>query len=157
THGMARNLLLHACGARPFAGGVMIAIINLSSVRLLLGAAFAVLSGTLAFTPAAQAGPIGTSAPNCNCSIDMEENGGPVMTGAVETFAIYYGDFAPANTGYSITAQQVVSNWLSDLNGTSYLNIASTYTGAPNGPVSTDVTFSGSYQVSTDYLGTNLN
>ena len=132
-------------------------MVNLSFVRLLLRAVFAAFSTTLAFTPAAQAGPIGISAPYCNCSVDMKENGGPVLTGTVETFAIFYGDFTSANAGYSITAQQGVSNWLSDLNGTSYLNIASTYTGAPNGPVSTDVTFNGSYQVPNDYLGTSLN
>jgi hypothetical protein len=133
----------------------MIATMNLSSVRLLLVAAFAGFSGTLAFTPAAQAGAIGASANWCHCGVDMEENGGPVMTGTVETFAIFYGDFASANVGYSVTAQDVVSNWLSDLNGTSYLNIASTYTAAPNGPVSTDVTFNGSYEVD-DYLGPSL-
>jgi hypothetical protein len=110
----------------------------------------------LASAGVAHAGPIGTTPANCNCAINMQENGGPVMTGSVDTFAIYYGDFTSANAGNPITAQQVVANWLSDINGTSYLNIDSTYTGAPNGVASTDVTYNGSYQVPTNYLGDNL-
>jgi hypothetical protein len=109
----------------------------------------------LVSTAVAHAGPINPTPADCNCAINMMENGGPVMTGMVETFAIFYGDFTSANSGEPITAQQVVANWLSNMNGTNYLNITSVYTGAPNGPVSTDVTYNGSYE-ETDYLGTSL-
>lgn len=124
--------------------------------RWLLGACVAALPMIIGSVGVAQAGPIGVTLPDCNCAINMTEHGGPVMTGAVDTFAIYYGDFTAANTGHPITAEQVVANWLGAMNGTSYLNIASTYTGAPNGTVSTDVTFNGQFQVPTNYLGNSL-
>jgi hypothetical protein len=114
------------------------------------------LATILAATGTAHAGLIGTTPANCNCAINMQENGGPVMTGHVDTFAIYYGDFATANSTYPVAAQQVVSNWLGNMAGTDYMNIAATYTGAPNGPVSTDVSYNGEYDVATDYLGTSL-
>jgi hypothetical protein len=115
------------------------------------------LAAALAFTGIAHAGLINPTPANAGLPpINMTENGGPVMTGAVQTFAIYYGNFAPSDAGHPITSQQVVANWLSALNGTTYLNIASTFTGAPNGTVSTDVTYGGAYDVPTNYLGNNL-
>lgn len=104
----------------------------------------------------AQAGVINPTPPDGGITVNMTANGGPVMAGAVDTFAIYYGDFTTANTGHPITAQQVVANWLGDMNGTDYLNIDSTYTGGSNGTASTDVTYNGSYQVPTNYLGNSL-
>lgn len=110
----------------------------------------------LASAGIAKAGLINPTPANGGITVNMTENGGPVMTGHVDTFAIFYGDFTGANTGQPVTAQQVTGQWLNDMNGTDYLNIASTYTGAPNGTVSTNVTFSGAVNVSSSFLGTSL-
>jgi len=117
----------------------------------------AALAVTWAAAGVAQAALIQPTPANIGLgTIDMTENGGPVMSGAVQTFAIYYGKFTGSDAGHPITSQQVVANWLTALNGSTYLNIASTYTGAPNGTVSTDVTYGGAYDVPTNYLGTIL-
>jgi hypothetical protein len=114
------------------------------------------LAAMLACPGIAQAVVINPTPPDGGITVNMTENGGPVIAGAAETFAIYYGDFTAANAGHPITAQQVVTNWLGDMNGTDYLNIDSTYTGGSNGTASTDVTYNGSYQVPTNYLGNSL-
>jgi hypothetical protein len=119
----------------------------------LIPVAFAAL---LARAGIVQAVVINPTPPNGGITVNMTENGGPVMAGAVDTFAIFYGDFTTANLGHPITAQQVVANWLGDMNGTDYLNIDSTYTGGSNGTASTDVTYNGSYQLPTNYLGNSL-
>ena len=92
---------------------------------------------------------VGPTNPDCNCLVNVTSHGGPVLSGNVDIFGIFYGDFTSANSGFSITAQQVVHNWISSMNGTDYVNIASTY-GA-----STDLTYGGEYDESA-YLGTSI-
>lgn len=112
-------------------------------------------AGLLAMlSTAANAGPINPTSPDCGTTCVINMSPGPVMTGQVDTFAIYYGDFSNANAGQSSTVQNVVGNWLGSMNGTDYLNIASVYHGT-NGTASTDVTYNGAYSVGT-YLGTSL-
>lgn len=120
-------------------------------LRLILATTFALL----AKVGGASATLINPTPADGGITVDMTENGGPVMTGQVDTFAIFYGDFTTANAGAPITAQQATTNWLSNMNNTDYLNIASTYTNAPNGTVSTNVTFNGSVNVS-NFLGNSL-
>src|ERR1700730_15854836 len=125
-------------------GKAMATWIRLGFTRLILEAFAAILaSGGVA-----QATLINPTSANGGITVNMTENGGPVISRHVDTFAIFYGDFTGANTGYPVTAQQVTDQWLSDMNGTTYLNIDSTYTGAPNGTASTNVTFNGAANVS---------
>jgi hypothetical protein len=102
----------------------------------------------------AHAGPINPTAPDCGTSCVVNMSPGPVLTGHVDTFAIYYGDFSGANAGQSTTVQDVVGDWLNSMNGSDYLNIASVYNGT-NGQASTNVTYNGAYDVG-NYLGNSL-
>jgi hypothetical protein len=103
-------------------------------------------AGEVLITPTAADGGI---------TVNMTQNGGNVMAGATQAFGIFYGNFAPSDSGQPITSQKVVENWLNAMLGTSYMNIALTFTGAPNGTVSNDLTYGGSYDVGA-YLGTSL-
>lgn len=74
----------------------------------------------------ARAALINSTPADGGITVTMTQNGGNVMTGHVQTFAIYYGDFTSANAGNPKTVQQVVQNWLTNFAGTTYANIAST-------------------------------
>lgn len=102
----------------------------------------------------ARAGVINPTSPDCGTSCVINMSPGPVMSGHVDTFAIYYGDFSAANAGQSNTVQNVVGNWLGSMNGSDYLNIASLYNGS-NGRASTSLSYNGAYEVG-NYLGNFL-
>jgi hypothetical protein len=124
---------------------------NARKVLLCLGL---ILVAILINAQASQAGIIGPTNPGCGpggftCPINVTNHGGAVLSGAVDIFGIFYGDFTSANSGSPITAQQVVHNWISAMNGTTYMNIDSTY-GA-----TTNLTYAGEYDEGA-YLGTNI-
>jgi hypothetical protein len=114
-------------------------------------AAAAAMVMLLAIHPSAHAGPVFFSTPDCgsSCPTDLEYYGGPVMTGQVNVYVIWYGNWG------SNSAQTILPSFFSSWANTSYGNIAMAYGTGAGGNVSTQVTFGGATNT-TDYLGDNL-
>jgi hypothetical protein len=76
-------------------------------------------------------------------------HGGPVMTGTVDIYYIWYGSWG------SNTATTILPDFISHLGGSSYEHINTTYYNGSNTHVSGAISYKGAYTTSA-YLGTSL-
>jgi hypothetical protein len=76
-------------------------------------------------------------------------HGGPVMTGGVDAYFIWYGNWS----GNSATT--ILTNFISNEGGSSYYNINTTYSNGSGTHVPNAISYKGSYSESA-YLGTSL-
>lgn len=92
----------------------------------------------------AKADPVYYSEADCGCSVNMQYNGGPVMTGVTDVYAIWYGDWSGSS------AVPAVDTFFSNLTGSDFMNLASLY-GA-----STSINFEGNIFQSYPVYGTQI-
>lgn len=116
---------------------------------LLTLAAFAI---PLAVHGTASAGATYFSDPTCTdqnqnpiaCNLQMNYWGGPLMTGTVNVYNIWYGNWAANND-----VESTMTGFFSDLTGSDYMNLGHAY------GVSSNINFAGNYHES-DYLGDSI-
>ena len=83
-------------------------------------------------------------------------NGGPVMNGTNNVYFIWYGNWS------GDTATSILPSFISNLSGTSYMNILSSYDNGAYSPFSINVNYGGSYFINPgssiyNTYGSNLN
>jgi MYXO-CTERM domain-containing protein len=102
----------------------------------------------------------GSGLPDCSaaqpsCTVPMTYRGGSVMTGVVDTYIIWYGDWSTAAV---VAAKTLLPEFFNSLTGSEYMNIGLTYDNGSGTPVSNNIHYGGSVDraVGFDGMGTNL-
>lgn len=83
-----------------------------------------------------QATPAGNAGGKVRGANGINYNGGPVMTNPTTAYIIWYGDWAASPA----LRQTIITDFLSNVGGSPYYNINSTYTNGAGAKVSTSVT-----------------
>jgi hypothetical protein len=99
----------------------------------------------------AQSYPACLNPSQTNCAMS-DVNNGPVMTGTVNVYVIFYGAW---NTTIDGTIAGLIPSLIQDLNDSSYSAVAATYT-SPSGPVSGLLHYGGAVYDTGEHLGKTL-
>lgn len=84
-------------------------------------------------------------------SAGITYHNGPIMLGTTNAYVIWYGDWTK-----SVNGTQIISDFLSNVGGSPYFNINTTYYNGNKAYVSNSVTLAGSTSDTTYKYGTNL-
>jgi len=82
------------------------------------------------------------SAQNSKMTSKMVYHGGPVLTGVQDLYVIWYGDWSGGLTGDPV-AQRVVTDFLSTIGNTPYMQINLSYTDASGQPATSALVYGG--------------